>query len=83
MALAEAEPSLKYHPHCTKILISIRETGRETLPDGQFDWGGFLLKYNGGAQRFPQDGWQSSVECKGIWKLNCEAGRPSRYESRA
>ena len=83
LALVGAEPSLKYHPHCTKVLISYRISGRVTVPDGQFDWGGFLLKNNGGAQRFPQDGWQSSVECKGIWELNCEAGRPSRYESRA
>ncbi len=83
MALAEAEPSLKYHPHRIKILISCRESGRETLPDGQFDWGGFLLKCNGGAQRFLQNGWQSFVECKGIRELNCEADRPSRYESRA
>ncbi len=27
----------------------------ETVSDGQFDWGGRLLKSNGGAQRFPQD----------------------------
>ena len=26
---------------------------------GQFDWGGRLLKSNGGAQRFPQRGWKS------------------------
>ena len=65
-ALAETEPSLKYHPNFTKILIPFRETGGETLPDGQFDWGGFLLKRNGGAQRFLQNGWQSFVECKGI-----------------
>ena len=83
MALARAEPTLKYHPYCTKVLIFCRESGEETLPDGQFDWGGFLLKYNGGAQRFLQGGWQSPFECKGIRELNCEAGRPSRYESRA
>ena len=31
-----------------------------TVSDGQFDWGGRLLKSNGGAQRFPQDGWKPS-----------------------
>ncbi len=27
----------------------------ETVSDGQFDWGGRLLKGNGGAQRFPSE----------------------------
>ncbi len=35
-----------------------------TVSGGQFDWGGRLLKGNGGAQRFPQAGWKSAVECK-------------------
>ncbi len=34
------------------------------MSDGQFDWGGRLLKGNGGAQRFPQNGWKSFEECK-------------------
>ena len=33
-----------------------------TVSDGQFDWGGRLLKSNGGAQRFPQDGWKPSFQ---------------------
>jgi hypothetical protein len=34
---------------------------------GQFDWGGRLLKSNGGAQRFPQRAWYraSSVKAQG------------------
>src|SRR5699024_11997017 len=35
--------------------------GSGTLSDRQFDWGGRLLKGNGGAQRFPQNGWKSFV----------------------
>ena len=38
------------------------------MSDGQFDWGGRLLKSNGGAQRFPQDGWkprQKSAKAEG------------------
>jgi hypothetical protein len=35
--------------------------GSGTLSDGQFDWGGRLLKSNGGAQRFPQRGWKSRL----------------------
>ena len=74
---------MKYHPNGSRILTFTLETGRETVPDGQFDWGGSLLKCNEGVQRFPQDGWQSSVECKGIRELNCESDRTNRYESRA
>ena len=58
-------------------------SGFGTLSGGQFDWGGRLLKSNGGAQRFPQDGWKSSFECKGIRELNCETDRSNRCESRA
>ena len=65
-ALAGTESSVKYHPYCIKILTPCHESGGGTVPDGKFDWGGFLLKYNGGAQWLPQDGRQSSVECKGI-----------------
>ncbi len=41
----------------------------ETVSGGQFDWGGRLLKSNGGAQRFPQNGWKSFAECKGTGSL--------------
>ena len=57
-------------------------SGRRTVSGGQFDWGGRLLKSNGGAQRFPQNGWKSFVECKGIRELNCETYKSSRCESR-
>ena len=35
--------------------------GQGTVSGGQFDWGGRLLKSNGGAQRFPQHGQKSCV----------------------
>ena len=54
-----------------------------TVSGGQFDWGGRLLKGNGGAQRYPQYGWKSYVECKGIRVLDCETYKSSRDESRA
>ncbi len=44
--------------------------------------GGRLLKGNGGAQRFPQAGWKSAVECKGIRELDCETYKSSRVETR-
>src|SRR5512133_1328620 len=54
-----------------------------TVPGGQFDWGGRLPKSNGGAQRSPQGGWNSPRACIGIRRLDCEAYKPSRDESRA
>ena len=51
------------------------------MSDGQFDWGGSLLKNNEGVQRFTQDGRQSSVECKSISEPDCESDRTSRHES--
>ena len=58
-------------------------TGDGTMSGGQFDWGGRLLKSNGGAQRFPQRGRKSREECKGKRELDCETNKSSRDESRA
>jgi len=69
-ALAGAEPSVKYHPYRTKILTLHGETRQRTVPGGQFDWGGSLLKGNEGAQRLTQGGRQSPVECKSRSQLN-------------
>ena len=69
---------MKYRPSLILILTFIR-----TVSGRQFDWGGRLLKSNGGAQRFPQTEWKPVVECKGIRELNCERDISSRYESRA
>jgi hypothetical protein len=52
------------------------------MSGGQFDWGGRLLKSNGGARRFSQAAWKPAVECKRIRELNCETNKSSRYESR-
>ena len=51
----------------------------ETVSGGQFDWGGRLLKGNGGVQRFPQCGWKShvkSVKAEGSLtaRHTCQAG---------
>ena len=83
VALATAESSVKYHSSHVKILTGTRESGPGTVLVGQFDWGGFLPKCNGGVQRFPQAGWQSAVERKGTRELNCETYMSSRCESRA
>jgi hypothetical protein len=77
------EPSVGYHSFCAEVLTMIPESGFGTLSGGRFDWGGRLLKGNGGAQRFPQRGWKSRVECKGIRELNRETNKSIWYESRA
>ena len=71
-----------YHPLHIERLTRVSGL-RETVSGGQFDWGGRLLKSNGGAQRFPQNGWKSFIECKGIRELNCETDMSNRCESRA
>ena len=76
------EPLLGYHPIITGNLTE-ELTRLKTVSGGQFDWGGRLLKSNGGAQRFPQRGQKSREECKGRRELNCESDTTSRYESRA
>ena len=82
-ALALAERPLGYHPCDIGILTCASESSRGTLLGGQFDWGGRLLKSNGGAQRFPQNGRKSFVECKGRREPDCETYKSSRDESRA
>ena len=77
------ERTLGYHSSIAAVLTGRRETGFGTVSGGQFDWGGRLLKSNGGAQRFPQNGWKSFKECKGIRELNCETDKSNRCESRA
>ena len=81
LALARAEPTVKYHPHFIKILTSYCESSGGTVAGGQFDWGGSPLKSNEGAQRLAQDGRQSSVECKSISEPDCESDRTNRHES--
>ena len=82
MVSGVAESTLGYHSSVAAILTENRETGFGTLSGGQFDWGGRLLKSNGGAQRFPQNGWKSFDECKGIRELDCETDKSNRCESR-
>ena len=54
IALAVMEWPLGYHPCDIGILTCGSESSRGTLLGGQFDWGGRLLKSNGGVQRFAQ-----------------------------
>ena len=77
------ESSLGYHHDSTEVLTGCHESGDRTLLGGQFDWGGRLLKSNGGAQRFPQNGRKSFEECKGRREPDCDTHKWSRDESRA
>ena len=53
-ALVLMERTLGYHPCDIGILTCSSESSWGTLLGGQFDWGGRLLKSNGGVQRFAQ-----------------------------
>ena len=75
------EPMVRYHSNKARILTLNRESGERTVSGGQFDWGGRLLNDNGGVQRFPQAGWKSAIECKGIRELDCETYKSSRMET--
>ena len=68
--LVPEESTLRYHSDVASVLTPFHESGRGTVSVGQFDWGGRLLNSNGGAQRFPQAGRKSAIECKGRRKLN-------------
>ena len=48
------EATVKYQLLWIVILTYTRESGLGTVAGGQFDWGGRLLKSNGGVQRFAQ-----------------------------
>ena len=65
-------------------LMSNRDplSGSGTVCGGEFDWGGRLLKSNGGAQWWAQVGRKSTVECNGRSPLDCETDKSSRDESR-
>ena len=65
------------------ISNGFHEAGKRTMVGRRFDWGGRLLKSNGGARRSPRGGWKSSYECKGTRRLDCETDISSRYESRS
>jgi hypothetical protein len=81
MPLGLQESLVEYQPRIVGILICDCVIV-ETVLGGQFDWGGRLRKSNGGAQRFPQTGWKSTVECKGIRELDCETDTSNRVERR-
>ena len=80
--LGKFEPFVRDHSERARILIMILESGHLTVAGGQFDWGGRLLKSNGGVQRFPQAGRKSAEECKGKRELDCKTYKSSRGESR-
>ena len=50
MTLVAMESALKYHP-CVFVVLTEMKTSSETVHGRQFDWGGLLLKGNGGVRR--------------------------------
>ena len=83
LILVNKESSLRYHSVKIWILtLSLQITRQGTVSGRQFDWGGRLLKSNGGVQRFPQVGRKSTIECNSKRELDCETYKSNRYESR-
>ncbi len=82
MLVGDGEPLVRYHSFRARVTNGHPLSGDRTVSGGQFDWGGRLLKGNGGAQRFPQAGWKSADECKGRRELDCETYKSNRDESR-
>ena len=76
-APASKESPLKYRPD-----YSLNLTFTRTVSGGQFDWGGRLLKSNGGVRRWAQIGRKSIVECNGRSPPDFETDKSSRDESR-
>ena len=57
-------------------------SGLGTVHGRQFDWGGLLLKRNGGVRRYAWHGRKSCLKCKGKSVLDCESDKTNRCESR-
>ena len=68
---------------CDRGSNLVSRTGTGRVSGGQFDWGGRLPKSNGGAQRFPQNGWKPFEERNGRREPDCETNESGRDESRA
>ena len=49
----EAESPMKHHSSVTEVLTKLSESRFGTMAAGQFDWGGLLLKSNGGVLKVP------------------------------
>ena len=82
MAPACVEPLSEYHSSDSGVL-TWRHNSVETVSIGQFDWGGRLLKGNGGVQRFPSvPVGIARKRCKGRRGLTarhtCQAGTKNR-----
>ncbi len=75
--ILEIPPFVNWNPNLPS------SSGGGTMSGGQFDWGGRLLKSNGGARRFPQPDWKPGEECKGTRELDCETYKSSRWETRS
>ena len=82
--LGREEPTSEIPPLVAWVSNLAPLAGRETLPGGQFDWGGRLLKCNGGAHKVPSARSVIAPEsAKAIRELDCETDQSSRCASRA
>ena len=77
------EPLLGYHPCSIGLLTGARDPGNGQCQAGSLTGAVASERVSEAPQRFPQDGWKPSEECKGRRELDCDTDGWSRYESRA
>ena len=77
------ERPLGYHSSVIEILTSSREPDERQCQADSLTGAVASEKSNGGAQRYPQNGWKPFEESKVRRVLDCETNKSSRYESRA
>ena len=81
-ALAPVEPTLKYHPGYALVLTLIpMKLGSEQCQLGSLTGAVSSQRVTEECNRYPQPGWQSGEERKGIRVLDCETYQSSRNES--
>ena len=75
---------MKYHPlHALVLTLIPVKPGSEQCQLGSLTGAVSSQRVTEEPNRYPQPGWQSGFERKGIRVLNCETHKSSRYESRA
>ena len=77
LSLGRVEPPVKYHPSHVETLTHPVGSREGTRSGGQSDWGGHLLKGNGGAQSSPQSRRYGTVS------VRAEGGLTARPTGRA
>ena len=83
MALAVAEPSLKYHPVVLDVLTWARNPGRGPCMVGSLTGAVSSQRVTEECKGTLSAVGHRAIECNGISVLDCETDKSSRCESRS